>query len=748
MFLAGFLAVVAFNSHAAQRSTAQCAHLADSLFVLVDRRAPGAPALARRVATTCRSDFEVLFRSGRAINRITRFEHAAGDLALREAASLLLDRAVRLRRRNAAAWFEFGVAIKKRGGLQIDAQRAIERAFDLADRYPDSTSRDLLAEIQFQRARYLQDWVDRFRWLKDAAGLGVATPACSNLGLFCENYTRPREFNERLRDLAYVRVDVSVQRERMIRLYEQVLELDPSHVEAAERLGRELALGQEWELLGRLARRVDGRVPVPGFFKAVEALSAERVGQRVRAASLYTAAVAAMPDSLRRWFDHPPPGLDTIPDFWVRTRPLWLAPFDEPLLEYRTRLTLAFLVLRDREAEVAGPETPAGDALLRYGWPATITQLERDAGSLMSPIQMAAVIATALDCTPGDVGARDQGLPTCGQVDPGYTADPGGGRWLLWTYDEERPSFVFEQRPGRRVPRYVFDGAAEEHAVELRAASPFTFRSRVAPRAFRLPVQLARFKGNGPDETTVALHAVVAARQMELPPQDSVAVGLYLFRDTAGFPVVAQRRATYAAGEGIALSYSLALEPGRYAYSLEAWAEAFGAAATVRDSLPIRSWPDDSLTVSDLLVAHRVTSRVDGDPLTWRDLTIEPSRTLEVTPGASLWVVWEVYGARRDNRGNGRYDVAVALRDAGARSLPLRVLDRLGVTRGPQAAVRLEWTAERRLAADGRALEYVQIELPADAAGEYRLEVVIREGGREAVAVRRLVIVAPEGAGR
>jgi hypothetical protein len=157
-------------------------------------------------------------------------------------------------------------------------------------------------------------------------------------------------------------------------------------------------------------------------------------------------------------------------------------------------------------------------------------------------------------------------------------------------------------------------------------------------------------------------------------------------------------------------------------------------------------WRPDSLQLSDLLVAHQVRSRVEGEPRTWRDLVIEPSRTLDVTPGASLWVVWEAYGIALDARGLGRYEVTLALQDAAARSLPLRLLERVGVRRG-EPSVQLAWAAERRLSGDGRALEYVAVELPAEAAGEYRLAVTVRAGERVATSVRRVTVVPVEPPG-
>ena len=54
------------------------------------------------------------------------------------------------------------------------------------------------------------------------------------------------------------------------------------------------------------------------------------------------------------------------------------------------------------------------------------------------------------------------------------------------------------------------------------------------------------------------------------------------------------------------------------------------------------------------------------------------------------------------------------------------------------------WSAERRLSADGRALEYVALELPTEAVGEYRLAVTVRAGERVARSVRRLTVVPVE----
>lgn len=724
-------------------AASRCAGYAEAVTAALPGNRAAALDAAGRVSRECRNDFDALYTAGRALNRAAVPERSA-DRDMRLTAQRLLDRATQLRPRNAAAWLEYGLNQRRVGGLQIDAQRAIRRALDLADRYPDSVPPTQLAEMHFVRGRYLQDELDRMRWLKDANPIGVTTPACVGQGAFCENYTRPTEFNNRLKETPALVGDYDEKRRLVLQFLEGAVRLDSSNLEALERYARELALGAEWERLEAVARRAENNTALsPGVVTAVRALAVTQQGRLRQADSLYRRAIPQLSDSLRRWFERPPPGLDTLAHFWDRARPLWVVPYNELQVEHWTRVTYSQLVLRDREVGVMGPETPQGDALLRYGWPAMITQVGRDAARYVAGNSFDAAQAY-LACTGADAGGD------AAACDPGPQAlvrDESRGRWMFWTYSMDRPSLMFEQRGGARVASYLLDASADQYAAQLRAASPLVFRSKVTPKQFRLPLQVTRFRGANADQTTVFLHALVATEQLGLPPQDSVDVGLFLFSDGPGFAPVAERRASYAAGTGIGLSYQVPLAAGRYAFSLEALAEGYGAAATIRDTLVAPRWTPESLLISDLWVAHQVTPRVDGEPVAVRDLVVEPSRTLEVAPGTRVWVVWEAYGLSPDERGNGTYQVTLTLQDAAQRSLPVRALRRLGVG-APQEAARLEWQSVRRLSADGRALEYVELELPGAGSGEYRLAVTVRAGARETTATRRLVVVVPEPAPR
>lgn len=234
---------------------------------------------------------------------------------------------------------------------------------------------------------------------------------------------------------------------------------------------------------------------------------------------------------------------------------------------------------------------------------------------------------------------------------------------------------------------------------------------------------------------------------MGLAPTDSIAIGLFAFRDTAGFPEAARQTTAFAASSALSLRLRVPLAPGRFAISLEAYSRGTGAAALMRDSIRAPVWTPDSLLLSDLLAADRVEAVPGTEPLAVQDLRIDANPALTFLPSASVWAVWEVYGAARDSERVARYEVTLTLADLNRRSLPIRLLARLGVVgggRGPTPSIR--WAVERRPAPDGRTLEYVAVQLPADARGQYDLRVTVTDsaGHRSATANRRITVTAPQ----
>lgn len=717
-----------------------CSVVADSIVArAADRNV--ALRLTAVLENRCITHFDALYRAGRALNRAASADSTAS--APRSAlAARLLDRATALRPGSAAAWFEFGLALHRRPASMLHARIYVARAVALAERRPDTMPGSLMAELYLQLARDRQDWVDRLRWLKDGAHLPTVTPACSDLGMFCENYTRPASFNEIVRDAPVMAPDLDFRREELLETYDRVFGYDSLNLAAALGRARELALGEEWEPLVAFARRLRARGDGWEFFGMFEALARYRLDRPFAADSLFAAALPALPDSLSRWYQ-PPAGLAEIPDFWARGRPLWLVPVNELELEYRARVTRALLTLGDPESGVQGPETPQGDALIRYGWPRLVTQFSRDASRIVTAAQQAAALQVLEYC---DVGPREDLRNAACNPRPqeGQDHDFSGGRWIVWTYATDRPSMIFEIRSGQRVPRYYFDGPAREYAEQLRARSPMTFESRLAPNTVGLPLQVARFRGETPERTVAAFYGVVPAQEMGLPRAESLGTGLFLFRDGGAQPV-ARSVAQHVPGAALLLTYSIPLPAGRYSYSVEAWSEARGAAAVARDSLLAPEWRADSLMVSDLLLADTLRTATPRAGQRWSDLGAVGSPNLLFAAGSSLWIVWETYGLHAGEDRAVHYEVGVQLRDETNHALAIRLLERMGVGRRlGRAGSTISWDVERPVTEDAQpVLDWVRLELPEGAPGSYRLILSLVENGtgRRASASRPLRIV-------
>ena len=723
-----------------QVSIAPCDAIADSVATAAGEHET-ALRLVARLESRCGRDFAALYRAGRALSRAARFDSANTYRPIRDASERLLSRAIMAQSGSAAAWLEFSLLLRKRQGSMLDAQRYLRRAVGLAERRLDTIPPPLLAEMYLQLARDRQDWTDRLRWLKDGNRLPAATVACSDLGMFCENYTRPASFNELVRDARVLEPNLDLRREELLETYNRVLRYDATSLAAALGRARELALGEEWEPLAAFSRRMRSRGEAWEFFGMVEALARHRLNRPFAADTLFAAALAALPDSLRRWY-RPPADLNAIPDFWARGRPLWLVPVNELELEYRARVTYALLALGDHESYVQGPETPQGDALIRYGWPHMTSQFSRDASMILRGAQLASALQ-ALDCVPPDLGRPGGSRPACGAEDPApHDADFSGGRWIVWTYALDRPSMIFEIRTGQRVPRYYFDGPAREYAEQLRTRSPMTFESRLAPNTIGLPLQVARFRGETPERTAAMFFGVVPAQEMGLPRTDSLATGLFLFRAGAAEPI-ARSAARHVPGAALLLTYNVPLPAGRYSYSIEAWSEAYGAAALACDSLLAPQWRPDSLMLSDLLLADTIRTP-SSLARRWTELGAAGSPSLAFVAGSNVWIVWESYGLHGGDDRIARYRVELALRDDANRPLAIRLLERIGLGRRPQrATITLSWDAERPLADDDQpVVEWARLELPEGARGPYRLGVTVTERGtgRSASAARLLTI--------
>ena len=667
-----------------------CRVLADSVVNSPEHQNSAIARWSRQILRQCTNDFPTLLRAGSTIAVLVGSSQSASDLATRELANRMLQRAVQLQPRSAAAWFAYGQLLGKTDRGQEAACRALRRGLALADSFPDAASAELLSAIMMRKAHALQIRVDRVRWVGDQR---PPTP-----------------------DQA-----------RLLDWYRAAMRSPEVASAAAMAYLRELTLEGNWEDVAVTAESLSRAANPSSFYLAIAGMAAYHARAVSRADSLFEVAVVGLPDSLRTKFDLLPRELQTVTDFWRRARPSWLLPVNELLVEYRSRAAYATLVFGDEYGLSGWPRDLMADVLMRYGIPLSIAR----EGAQQDGSSVDGIVDVDLACPQCGCGRR--------VADPGPRVDS-----IVWSLGDRSP-VVFkrepEHRPANPLSERLLGPGPATRAFER---DPMTFRSLITPLRYQLPVQIARFRGVA-ESNAVVMYGLVPAAVMGIPEDDSLDVGLFVFSDRSGFPMVIERRGQFQAGQALASTFQASLEAGSYHYSVEALDSLRGVSGTARDSLVAPRWKPDSLALSDMVIALSVTPRLPTAPLTWRDLAIDASRTLSVTQGTPLWVVWEVYGLRADTARVVRHETRLTLRDGSGRSLPVRLLQGLGLRRSTRAPdMTLQWSAEVLAAPDGRALEYVSVTLPEDAVGDYELMLtVIDSAGRQAESRRRFTVIRP-----
>lgn len=694
-----------------------------------------AEVTAHQLLVGCDQTFEYLFDGAWALSRRIGRDPAAASPRLVDLTHQLLDRAIRLEPSNAAAWYAMGMFLARMGSSRNVAEESLRRAVTLADDRPDSTPPGQLAVVQAERGRLLAGWIDRIRWLKDAQGLHILGEGrCGAWDVACYNAASPTQFNRDLANLPPARANVSEATTKMARLLRAAIALSASPDTAFFLWARQLALAGDWDQLEREATECVIKHELRCLL--LRGLALERQGRLAEADSSFRLALIQSHDSDVVAIDQPPSELAAVPDFWRRARPLWLAPINELQLEYWSRAVYARLVFPQSGSRRSRPDSLQRDILRRYGWPQRITVISTSTEDLL---------AASRDVFVDDIAACAH--MTCPVQGSTHVTEAGnvGEAWIVWTYDSIQPSAVFHSRsdqPARPREQRLIGAPVSESVF---GDEPISFRSRLAPHEYALPFQRVRFMGEHRDTTILAVYGILPAGIIGIPDQDSVATQLSIFLDAQGFPLVRQDSARNATGATLALSYFVPLGPARYYLALEALDLPAGVAAKGRDSVTVRSWNKRDLQTSDLLVALSAEPKSVGEARQWTDLSIEASRTLVVTQGTPITLVWETYGLTPLPDRTGSYEVALQVRDSAGGRLGLGLLRALGLHRPEQRSTRLSWTSTRSLARDGRALEYVSVQLPGDVTGAFQVEVRIKERstGRQASSSRWIRVVGP-----
>ena len=606
----------------------------------------------------------------------------------------------------------------------------------------DAKTDSLLHAGHRLHARLLMGRVEDNRYLVRVPNLPITSPDCDDPSLFCRAYRHPGVFNSLLREAQEASGFLEGPREELVELLEGVFARDPADVDALKALASERFASEEWEDAARAARAHLEAAPGSAWAHLALGTAQWRSGEREGAADALAAGFDALPEAVRSaWRDPdrvlPSEAAGRLPPvegagraelgeaYWARVDPLLLTDHNERWLEHLAREVYAELRFGVPERELAGRDTERGDVYLRLGHPRRIVQVRRDASRELTRDELARALAGR-----------------------GFTKH-AGGRWTFWVYAEQGAPFIFEAPLRGREPRHKFDTRSRNLAEKVARVVGSLYEPPFA--GAELAVQAARFRGREADETELVL---APERPRELEGAPVLRSGLFVVDMRSG------RRSVERAGDGPPqLLYALRLPAGASLWMrLEVLAGVGDAAdeadpvtgprspgperpATWEAATEVEPW-EEGLALSDLLLARRVTARGEG-VASWRDLHFEPLPALEIAPGDSLGVVFELYGLETD-RGLASYEVRVELAERDGRSLGARVLGALGRALGlggERGAPVLEWTREAELA-NGRVVEYftlVSEELGSEPV-ELRVEITDLVSGQVATATRTLEV--------
>jgi len=436
-------------------------------------------------------------------------------------------------------------------------------------------------------------------------------------------------------------------------------------------------------------------------------------GREERADSAFRQALSGMPAEDRAPFYDLTPvlrrqpaeeynGLDEVNRgrygdlFWRMTDPLYITDANERRLEHWARVAYADLRFTEPGAGLRGWETDRGVIFIRYGPPHVVARF----------------------------AAGIQG---------------GANSTIVWMY-EHGPVFMFRQTPGFLHAPYA--GDYEFVANEYRAAQPSDYSNIPSiPLLLDMPFQVARFRGDSERDIAVEFHAELPLEAMSEGldlGETELETGLFIL--TFGAERIAGDTTTEVvqwanvSSTNALRSWRLYLPAaGKLMASVEARDAITGRAAAARDTFVAEFFTEDSLSISDILLADALRPLAEN-PVRRIDFDIAANPSRAYSPDQPVIIYYELYGLEQDSERFASYDVSLAVtmtsmdREGtalGGGGNPLAILGDLADAWGftPVGSDRLELLFSRELEMDGRdrATEYHSLDLQKAPAGQYEI---------------------------
>ncbi len=654
----------------------------------------------------------------------------------REAAQLALLRAVALDPDNPEYLSELA-SLREFERMTAHGQRIFN---DLMERVSEDPTDSLRAELEYNLGliaeRDYEPYRDRRMIPPTWAGISTALPESDFLPRYVEWY---------LENTVPIEDFGAAYRATMLEHYRTALRYNPTHFGASRRL---LVLLLEENRLPEylaIARRLAEAHPHRPEVLLYLGLGLHASGREDDAGEMFEQALIALPDEARAPLLSLSPLLrrrsaeryQQLTDtsraryeeiYWRLSDPLFLTEAHERRLEHMSRVAHADLRFASPETGLRGWETDRGAIFTRYGPPQVVARFpgcDRDASATTIVWVYYFVDAEALDLQAQLEAVAGGAAPREASLDP------------TW---ENAAVFMFCQTRGYFHARFAGDYSWV--ADEVRHALPASYQNIPSiPVLLPMPVQVARFRGATPQEAAVEVHSELPlellATGLDLDSA-RIETGVFLL-NLQGERVIQQVKT-----ESIAYVDALSRNPARswrflmpVAGPLVAAIEARDAntwrAAATRDTFTAEFFPDDSLGLSDILLADALRP-VATEPIRRSDFDIAVNAARQYVPEQPVVIYYELYGLERDREGFSSYEVSLSVKVTalnregtilGGDRNPLAILGLLADAWGFSAVGddRLELRFSRELDMTGRdrATEYHSLDLQRAPAGDYEI---------------------------
>lgn len=725
---AGFLVAAVLPAVASGQRDPQ--HTADSLLRLaLDQTRAGDTSAAlkslERANRIAPNYAPALYQRGVILSRTTRL--GMSDMLRRRTAWQLISKAHDLDRGNPFYLMELGRLRLKTPFLRLDAERLFNKALTAAIEGRDSR---VLAEIQWELGQ-----IHERRYMTMAHRRLITTTADAfDVESAISDWHYTADF------MANTSVPIGDAGELDYRKaenhYRAALVADATHVGAAVSLMGLLYEGARYEEMVQIAG--DLRTSLPGEPRVAMAhgMALHRLDRDVEAAAAFEIALALLQPTDRRSMT----GLENIlrdeaagsyarlgeverlamdSSYWDISDPLRLTAVNEARLEFLSRVAYSELRFSSPEFRVRGWETDRGVVYVRYGPPPVIATFAPEVSEMAG-------------------------------------SDAIGRVTYVWWYPETKLRFVFVGPPAMNYAFYA--GNFRSYAENARHLAPVRYDNLKANlRIDSIPVQIARFRADSGVFTDLSMYADVPIGKMLSDvdiAQNSLETGMF---------VTDARRRTIASQRDTILTkvrksdmqmqrvWRRVLAPGDYIYRVESREQATGRSARALAPLEIGRFDPGAFMLSDVLVADRIQARRPSEaPRNRDDFLIVPNAAMTLAQNDTMYLYWEIYGAKPDSTGTARLEVSLVLSvtalDRGAR-IDARILggiaDAVGLSAKGDERVALRYQRSVAVTPDDRIPNQLDVAIGEAPYGTYTLELTVRDLTNGQTATRQRVLTLP-----